>query len=95
MHHSRQSHGICQLDRFVYVCSGKTKNNIYTKSIERLDTANNRWEQLADCNFESVLSLLVPLNDRYIIKLGGIRSNDIQCDSVERYDAFTDTWTVL
>lgn len=76
----------------MYACSGKQANGLFTKSVERLDTVNNRWETLADCNFETVMSLLLPLNDRFIVKLGGIAADGKQCDQVERYDCFTNVW---
>ena len=77
---------------YVYIISGYNEQKLF--SVERLNTTDLVWEEMASVNIaRTKFGVVNQRNQRFFI-LGGKLHNNQRTDTVEEYDVLNDTWTV-
>jgi len=81
----------------IYAIGGKSNINDQSttlKTVERYDSAANKWKYVSDMNIKRYAhSACVLRNKIYVV--GGINENDEAVKEIECYDPTCDTWSIV
>ena len=71
MTNPRCSHGFCAVGSNLFAISGKIDDISLTPSCEKYDILLDKWEHIADTEYECARPCLIPYNNKKIFKFGG------------------------
>ena len=96
MNYGRAMQGVCQMDNQIFAISGTQTNdeNSSFKKCEKFDLITRVWSPIADCLVASSGCVVVPFNQRYIVKVGGKINLFTPCNVIEFYDIYDNEWVI-
>lgn len=83
MRKARYAFGVCNMNHHLYAIGGCVQNNQSTRSCERYDIINDRWEELPKLRLKRYAVTVIPVERRYLYGFGGM---DAQIDQDVRME---------
>lgn len=91
----RSGHGIAYMNEKIYCIGGYTNENICSKRCEKYNVSTNKWEEIANLNFEANNACVCSFQNRFLFKFGGKLAEKELNNYIEKYCPTENIWGII